>query len=543
MSFLFKKFFRRPSVESNTSSTLQTLDDSPPLTPTMHKYGEYVFDEAIDDYSSSDDHDYSLIHGKDEVVGTIQSDPQLDHNVDAVLRQYVHISERAKLKRIYGTFSEAVPLVGHDDVVTKLFKIDSERVLSISDDSSLIIWRIPIAQSLKLLGHEKKVTCACIIQNRNDGTRKTWIVSGSSDKSIRVWDANTGNCIFNLKKHSSGVSHIFDLGENRFCSISDEICVWKIVDELNPNVQLEYCIARTDEESVYSALVLPNHRILIASSYLSVYRTDEDLESITLEEPPQHYSEKTYKTGSYEGKEDIFAIIRITPESFITACRNGVIAFWSESSLHYYDTINIVDFLGEKGKEENNMFRYITLLNGYFLGCCYGRHFVIINYDSKQPVLIKTDAHEGNINKIEYIPHRNCLVTCSDDAKLKIWDTFMTLSFQSHSQSPKFATSIESRRGKRSNSNATPFQVRRRSQSVDLRPALETDPSTKAPLSKQIDTLSAHSYPCVDIIRMNDYEIVSAGGNDLIIWRDDVYASTIRQLYSWRYSTSIYNEI
>lgn len=52
-----------------------------------------------------------------------------------------------------------------------------------------------------LLGHEKAVQCVAV---RGDGSIK---VSGSSDNTIRRWDAHTGAPIGNpLRGHEDGVS-------------------------------------------------------------------------------------------------------------------------------------------------------------------------------------------------------------------------------------------------------------------------------------------------------------------------------------------------
>ena len=52
------------------------------------------------------------------------------------------------------------------------------------------------------VGHEGSVYCSAFSK---DGTM---IVSGSSDKTIRVWNVDTGECIFTLKGHTGGVTSV-----------------------------------------------------------------------------------------------------------------------------------------------------------------------------------------------------------------------------------------------------------------------------------------------------------------------------------------------
>jgi WD40 repeat protein len=68
---------------------------------------------------------------------------------------------------------------------------DGRRIVSGSDDNSLKVWDAQSGQCvLTLQGHSNAVS-ACGFSP--DGQR---IISGSGDKSLKVWDATTGQCLW-----------------------------------------------------------------------------------------------------------------------------------------------------------------------------------------------------------------------------------------------------------------------------------------------------------------------------------------------------------
>ena len=83
-------------------------------------------------------------------------------------------------------------LVGHTDwVMSVAFSQDGKRIVSGSSDNTIRVWNADTGEviSAPFEGHTDWVTSVAFSQ---DGKR---IVSGSKDKTIRVWDADTGDVI------------------------------------------------------------------------------------------------------------------------------------------------------------------------------------------------------------------------------------------------------------------------------------------------------------------------------------------------------------
>ena len=83
---------------------------------------------------------------------------------------------------------------GHKDAVTSLVYAD-ELLCSGSADKTIKVWDIKTGDCLRTLeGHEGAITCLVDA----DGL----LCSGSADNKIKVWDKDTGECLHTLKGHT-----------------------------------------------------------------------------------------------------------------------------------------------------------------------------------------------------------------------------------------------------------------------------------------------------------------------------------------------------
>jgi len=90
---------------------------------------------------------------------------------------------------------------GHSSVVmAAAFSPDGSRIISGSSDNTLKLWDAESGNCLLTLsGHSDYVNTAAFSP---DGSR---IISGSKDNTLKLWDAASGNCLMTLSGHSNGV--------------------------------------------------------------------------------------------------------------------------------------------------------------------------------------------------------------------------------------------------------------------------------------------------------------------------------------------------
>ena len=119
------------------------------------------------------------------------------------------------------------------DSILKLLELKHTKVLATGQmKGNLNIWDINEKEIiLRLTGHRSAVWA--LIEN-SDG----YLISGSSDKTIKVWDVanRKENCLITLKGHKGTVFCLAELEKNKIISGSDDatLRVWNIFDKKQP---------------------------------------------------------------------------------------------------------------------------------------------------------------------------------------------------------------------------------------------------------------------------------------------------------------------
>eukprot|EP01126_Amoeba_proteus_P025437 TRINITY_DN25392_c0_g1_i1.p1 TRINITY_DN25392_c0_g1~~TRINITY_DN25392_c0_g1_i1.p1 ORF type:complete len:138 (-),score=15.17 TRINITY_DN25392_c0_g1_i1:77-490(-) len=109
---------------------------------------------------------------------------------------------RQQILREDNPFNEIQLLTDHSDIVRVMILVSGGRFASCGDDSDINIWSIESGEKLFCLqGHTKPVTCLLELY-------PTSLVSGSSDKSLRIWNLTSGICTHVIpNSHNSSVKH------------------------------------------------------------------------------------------------------------------------------------------------------------------------------------------------------------------------------------------------------------------------------------------------------------------------------------------------
>ena len=104
----------------------------------------------------------------------------------------------------YTKFKCLKTLAGHShNVYSVAYSPDGTKFISGSRDKTIKIWDANTGQCLKTLeGHTNSVRS---VAYSPDGTK---FISGSYDYTIKIWDANTGECLETLEGHSGSVKSV-----------------------------------------------------------------------------------------------------------------------------------------------------------------------------------------------------------------------------------------------------------------------------------------------------------------------------------------------
>ena len=147
-------------------------------------------------------------------------------------------------------------LHGHTSMITSICLLPDRRIVSGSYDKTLRIWDPASGACLRVLeGHEIGILSVCALP---DGR----IVSGSFDNTLRIWNPNTGECLKVLKEHTGYVKGVSALPDGRIVSGSDDMTlrIW------NPDTGASLHILKGHTWRVSSVCVLPDGRIVSGST-------------------------------------------------------------------------------------------------------------------------------------------------------------------------------------------------------------------------------------------------------------------------------------
>ncbi|XP_018019768.2 WD repeat-containing protein 86-like, partial [Hyalella azteca] len=95
-----------------------------------------------------------------------------------------------------------------------------------SEDCTARMWSIRPAETACLgimKGHTKYITCITITE--------TFVVTGSSDKTIRKWDMTTCECVYVYRGHTSRIYRLICTGEFIFSTSNDKTAKAWLLDE------------------------------------------------------------------------------------------------------------------------------------------------------------------------------------------------------------------------------------------------------------------------------------------------------------------------
>lgn len=139
-------------------------------------------------------------------------------------------------------YLHSVDATEHGSDLTSLI-INGEHIITGSRDKTIRVWDIqsgrPVGQPM--IGHYSIVTS---LTNLDDGK----VISGSEDKTIRIWDIATGQQVRELKGHAHWVSSVVvDDGLVISASRDETIRVWDTVTGLNMAMRAH---AKPEQESV-----------------------------------------------------------------------------------------------------------------------------------------------------------------------------------------------------------------------------------------------------------------------------------------------------
>ena len=268
------------------------------------------------------------------------------------------------------------------DEIDCLLSYDSKRLL-LGGKEEFQIFDFD-TKNISTISKEHKGRINCLIKLEDNK-----VVSGSQDKTIKIWDIEKKECLYTLEGHTSIIWEVKSLSNNRLISAADDNTsrIWNL-----NNKSSEYFYK--SKRQVSSIAVLDNNRILLSSGKNLLLFNLDTKEQLTFLDISV-WSLKTLKNGDVAaGGKGVLYILKITDEIKI-----------------------ITEFA--KG-HESTIISIIELENELLVTASSDKELIL--WDRKDPESIYLiEGHKSGVMALCLI-EGNKFASVSEDKELKIWE-------------------------------------------------------------------------------------------------------------------------
>ncbi|KAJ8028933.1 WD repeat-containing protein 41 [Holothuria leucospilota] len=420
--------------------------------------------------------------------------------------------ERVPENQPQNPFTEIHILASHSDVIRTIIPLDGHRFLSVSDDHTAIVWSTNSSSPLCVLtGHTGPVICSATMmsvqhdEDRAYPLKEQVLLTGSLDKTIRVWSLDTGECMRVLKDHFTYVKVLCDsCVENLFCAGGTDLHLWNLEGDLLHTVIL-------NGEDISHVLAIPHGRIVVAAA--------NTLEVFKVPTSPEILQElEKIKKLAPNHREMILSLETLSGSHFVSSSLDGTIIIWNSTNLTMLIQLN-----HQKDYLVNHTYPYCvhhTLsIDQKFLFAAVGRGLALYTLNG-DCIWRRENAHHSKILYLCLVYNGMFLASCSEDGSIRLWGAVGSMeqptegSMLLHKEISD--SSLERLLGKSVNSK-------------EKKRLLRKEDKYKIPSPVLLGECMSHSGAVQKVLAFDDNTMVSCGSDGVIIlWKDGAQESELR---------------
>ncbi|XP_071372624.1 WD repeat-containing protein 41 [Centroberyx affinis] len=315
-------------------------------------------------------------------------------------------------------FTELQVLKGHFDIVRFLVQIDDFRCASAGDDGLVLVWNVETGEKLlELRGHSQQITAITTFTCTNGDTLHTSLITASSDRTLSLWDPDTGNRVQTISDLQSSVKCLLVL--ERLCmwvSGGAELCVW------NKDFQLQ-CQRQNHSDTGVTALIeLPKNCIAAAmDKEIVIYRLTVSTDSsLSVAEVRCLSDHQDYIRALINVNDGLFASGSHVGELILWDATDwNILAYehilWEESQADAQAEIR----LGAPKPSEMSIQHLTT--NGKLILAAVGSGLYVYSILTKTVVAYRKIAHDSNVLHTMLLSNSE-LMSCSEDGSVRMWE-------------------------------------------------------------------------------------------------------------------------
>lgn len=407
-------------------------------------------------------------------------------------------------------FTELQVLKGHFDIVRYVVKIDDIRFASAGDDGLVLVWNVETGERLlELRGHTQQITAMVAYTITQDDITHTSLITASSDRSVSLWNPDSGNRVQTVSDLQSSVKCLLVLTcQSLWLSGGNDLCVW------NRNFQLLCKSEQYSDTGITAMVELPRNYIAAAVDNeiiiyeLKVSSRDSDVSITAFRHLANHsdsirilinVSDKVFASGSHIGELIIWDSVEWT------ILANEQIIF---EDVRYDGQPEIR--LGSQ-KQSDMSIQHLSS-DGELVVAAVGSGLYVYDVQKRCVVAYRKMAHDSDILHTKLLSSSK-LISCSEDGNVKMWE-LQDLPLPAEPASAGFFGMWSF--GRSSKQGPTPKKV------------LE-DPGLKT--LEFIGDLIGHSGAVQMFVNFGQRGLVTCSSDHLlIVWRDGEMQSHLRSL-------------
>ena len=278
---------------------------------------------------------------------------------------------------------------------------DGRRAVSASRDRTLRLWDLESGQTLRTLeGHTNWVSAVAVTPN---GRRA---VSASGDRTLRLWDLESGETLRTFEGHTDSVEDVAVAPDGRRAvstSADQTLRLW----DLESGQTLRTFEGHTD--SVNAVAITPDGQRAVSASYDGTLRL-WDLES-------------GQALRTLEGHTEPVTAVAVTPDGHLAVWASGHALLWPEGkpSLRLWDLESGQTLRTLEGHMDRVSAVAVTPDGHRAVSTSADQTLRLWDLESGQTLRV-FEGHTHWVNAVAITPNGRRAVSASEDGTLRLWD-------------------------------------------------------------------------------------------------------------------------
>ncbi|KAL0965333.1 hypothetical protein UPYG_G00279880 [Umbra pygmaea] len=315
-------------------------------------------------------------------------------------------------------FTELQVLKGHFDIVRFLVQIDDFRFASAGDDGLVLVWNVETGERLlELRAHSQQITAMTAYSHAIGEDIHTSLITASSDRTLSLWNPDTGNRVQSVSDLQSSVKCLLVL--ERLCvwvSGGNELCVW------NRAFQLQCQSQHHDDTGISAMVELPKNCIAAAmDKEIGIFR-------LTMSTGSQLSVAEVRRLSNHQ--DSIHALINVKDGLFASGSHVGELILWDDVdwTVTAYEHIlweesqtNTQAEIRLAAPKPSEMSIQHLTSDGELLVAAVGSGLYVYSVITRSVIAYRKTAHDSNILHTMLLPDGG-LMSCSEDGSVRMWE-------------------------------------------------------------------------------------------------------------------------